>query len=201
LALGVAAGAAICVGTYFLERLRRAGLFQVIVFDWKPFPSDKVIMFKPYKGAYHKDIRPAVSEVLELIGNTKCQNKEMWNVYYDDPDRAGVNNCRFSIGVVVNGNPELAQKLAKNGCVRVDNVSSKLKVLHSNFPFTGMLSVTISVFRIYSAFFREFKRLKIPSDGTKDGIFVEIRRPEDGIAEFFFTADDIDAFWAAVKKD
>jgi hypothetical protein len=193
LAFGAVVGTATCAALYLLNRLRRAGAFQVLVFDWKELPSDRTIMFKPFKGAY-KEVQRGFDETMALTAGFYCPS-ESWGLYFDDPKQVGASNCRWSIGVVMDGKKteKLEELLAAKGYIKINNIPSKVKCLHTSFPFTGPLSIMLGVFRIYPAFAGACKRYRVdPSTNktNKSGFHVEIVRPLDGIAEYYFVSSE-----------
>lgn len=199
---GIALSLAVTVIPYALNRLRKSGLFQVILFDVKDLPSGQTLMLKSSIGNYNKALRPAFSELLELLDGRKCED-EMWGIYYDNPGDVGWDNCGFSVGVPIDDVPELEPILAQAGFVKVTGLPANYKTLHTSFPFTGMLSVIISTMRVYSAFLGEYARLRklgLPMPKglvePKGGIFVEITSKR-GVAEFYFL--DIFPSLAAIR--
>jgi hypothetical protein len=182
--LGLAVGAGLCAAGYLFETIRRAGLFQVLLFDWKALPTGRTLMFKPFQGRY-RDISKSWKEVMVFTeGHPGCPN-EVWGLYFDDPKRVEESKCRYSLGVVMNGNAtkELESILTQNGFIKVDDVPANTNFLHTSFPFTGMLSIIFLVMRVYPRFEVECKKQNVKEDA--DGMMVEVTRTKEGVSEIF----------------
>ena len=177
---------------YFVERMRRSGWFQVLLFDWKPLPIGRTILFKPFKGNYN-DVPKRYEELLELAKTHMGKiPQEMWALYYDEPSEVGPDDCRTSIGIVMEekGSSKFEKVLLRKGFIRVDDIPTDFPpLLHLSFPYTGPLSVIASVTRVYAAFAKEWQRIRetrpeknIASGG---GVMLELTRELDGVTEFY----------------
>jgi len=174
--------ALVCVCVAGLEYLRRAGAFQVLMFDDKDVPVNKLFVMKSYKGNY-KEIHQHILKMLQLTQG-KTDNSECVGIYWDNPEVAGANNCRFAIGLSVPSSDAQLQKLLTNSGYLAVQPEKDLKSMHVTFPFTGMLSVWLGVFRVYSACTAEVKKKKVPM--LKDAPVLEITRGKEGVTEFYF---------------
>jgi len=177
------AGLSVAIVGYGVSKLAKAGLFQRVLFDVKPVPSDKVWLVKSYKGKYN-DIHTKFQALFKVLGDNKSWDETV-GIYYDDPQEAGANNCRYAIGLCIPASADKLQELLINNGYATVTIEKDLPALHCTFPFEGMLSVWLSLFKVYTACDKEMK--KRGWQVTKDAAVVEITRL--GVTEFYFMLD------------
>jgi hypothetical protein len=175
------------LGVWAVNKLRKAGAFQLILFDEKPVPSHKVFVVKSYKGKYG-DAHLAFRALFETVkGNTGADNTV--GIYYDDPKIAGTDNCRYSVGLCLTSEQQNLIKLLEAAGYKRVQIEKNLNALHCSFPFTGILSVLLAVQRVYGACDKELEKRKLKMNKESAVLEITFCPSHEGVTEYYFMLD------------
>ena len=170
---------------YILNVLIRSGLFRTVVISPKRYGGGRVLL-KTFTGPY-KDVGRHFESVLKLIGDNLLVDTEIIGIYHDNPEAVSPEKCRSSVGCVVDSISDsdtrvaVEKKLSDEGYKMVTLPAQD--AVWTEFPFTGIISVMLSIWKVYGAF-------KAFSKGSEDqymAAHIEITRMGGvGMTEFYF---------------
>lgn len=120
-------------------------------------------------------------------------------VYFDDPNgEQGANQTRYLVGVPLGDEPnsQLALTLRGMGFEVCDCGEAVAPSIHAQFPFTGPLSVFLSLWRVYPRGFEELTKR-----GLKPGPVVEHTHQRKHVSDFFFFSKETlpSVLWKVVE--
>ena len=133
---------------YFLYHLIVSGLFKCNIEVNEEMVPKLRIAYKNYVGEY-KTAGQRFGSLMNAIKAKKNFDPDSYlGIYFDDPTKVKPSECRFTVAVVLEDdgaeNP-LKEDGYKEGNIKVTSA------LHATFPFYGMISILLAIFRVYPA--------------------------------------------------
>ena len=146
-------GVVIFAATLLMRKLQRSGLFVKVKLSEKDFQGASVVI-RTYRGPY-KNVGKHFGNLMTLLKEHLARHDtRVIGMYHDNPEEVDPNDCRASVGVILDGPLHGGIEkllLEKEGYERID-IPRQKKALYTEFPFTGLMSVLLSIWKVYGAF-------------------------------------------------
>ena len=164
--------------TYFLYHLVVSGLFKCnITVDEKNVPKLR-FAYKNYVGEYNTAGRHFGSLMGAIKGKEDFKPDSYLGIYYDDPTKVKPSECRFTVAVVLEDN--VAENPLKEDGYKEGNIKVT-SALHATFPFYGMISILLAIFRVYPALTNAAKE-----KSKKGTVMLELSHQSKHLTDYFY---------------
>ena len=182
-------------GCWFLRHLYLSGMFQCTVsVDTMPFPKTKIV-YKNYVGPY-KNVGGHFEKLLKDIQQVNEKANQFVGIYYDNPETVPEDKCRSTVAVVCNR--EASEGIGAGKLVKMGYSTAELKEtssFHSTFPFYGLVSILLGLYRVYPAVQGAAKE-----HGKDVTVMIECTRMREHINDYFGAyGPGTDQFFALVE--
>mmetsp|Transcript_28635 Transcript_28635/g.80650 ORF Transcript_28635/g.80650 Transcript_28635/m.80650 type:complete len:183 (+) Transcript_28635:229-777(+) len=149
---GVGAAAAAGIAWYAVK----LGVFRRV--EWSPGSLEGFsYVYVEHKGAY-RNIGPKYCELSKLLQEAGVKVSRHTNraigIFYDDPAKVDASQLRSVAGYMV---PPGDLAVAKEAGLSVATVAPQASGLKAEFPLIGMLSIIVSVMKVYPALSKHCK--------------------------------------------
>ena len=136
------------------------------------------IAYKNYVGEY-KTAGQRFGSLMNAIKAKKNFDPDSYlGIYFDDPTKVKPSECRFTVAVV------LEDDGAENPLKEDGYKESNIKVtsaLHATFPFYGMISILLAVFRVYPALTNA-----AASKSVKGTVMLELSHQSKHLTDYYY---------------
>jgi len=142
------------VASYGVYYLVRSGIFHDFRIKTGRFATEEEFMLRTVKGPYSNvglEFKKLLKLMDKMSGSPMNQpGSQVVGVYHDDPFLVAESDIRSSVGVALGSfsNPEEVRKYLQAEGYRSARIPS-FASLYCEYPFTGFISVMISIWKLY----------------------------------------------------
>ena len=158
------------------------GGLTTIMFS-NPVQGGEILIYKEVVGDY-SNTGVITEEVYEELKNMGIETFSGFGIFYDNPDDVERNKCRSDVGCILEPkDKDKLPEIEKHFKVKVFPVA---QYTSTNFPYKGMLSMLVGMWKVYPAI-KIIQKEQNPL--YKEGPIMEIYNMQDSVISYRLCGD------------